>query len=190
MKDSALASFQLLNGLSPTPKTDEMLRQAAMQLASANLGAAKDWAKLQTDDATSQLLWSAIATVMGKDDPQLAVNVALEHVQDPGLRDRALVEIIQRWMQVDVSAAAACAVTLDGDAGIAAANAVSGHWSHISPVNCESWIWTIKSPELKTSAFSAYVDDRILDDRPGMQRLASQLQDPHLLGILQKALDR
>lgn len=190
MSESALTSFLLLNELPPEPKNDEMMRQAAMEFATADLDAAKQWAESQPDAAASELLWSAVATVMSQNQPETAMAAALGRLTDPLVRDRVAVEIVQRWMQKDVQAAADYARNMPGDAGLAAARAVSGYWSGISPESCQSWIWSIPSPDLKASAFSAYVDNRILNDRPGMQRLQAEMADPGLREILESALRR
>ena len=188
--DSALSAFLLLNEFPAGPKMDEMMRQAAMELATADSAAAQQWANSQPDPAASELLWSAVATVMAENTPEDALSAALEHLTDPIVRDRVTLEIVQRWMQNDVSAAASHTLTLNGAAGRAAAHAVAGYWSRANSEQCESWIASITNPELKSSAFSAFVDHRVLVDRVGVERLQAETADPGLRAILDQALGR
>jgi hypothetical protein len=186
--ENPLGAFHLLNELPSTPKSDEMIRQAAMEYATWDPAAALEWANSQNDDSSRELLLSAVYCVQAESQPAAAAAAALKNLQVPAQRDRVVVEILERWVQQDALAAAGFSATLAGATAVAAATAVAGQWVTTDAPACAEWILTLPSPESRASAFTAFVDYQIRHDRTQLEQLSGRLLDPVLSQYLQGAL--
>lgn len=189
MSETPLESFQFLNELPASPRVDEMLRQAAMELATGDPAATVIWAKQQDDENSRELLLSAAYCVQAQTAPEAAAEAALREIHDPVRRERVIVEIAQRWVQQNPRAAAGFVGTLDGSTASDAASAVASQWVASDANACGTWILTLP-PLVAKAAFRAFLDFQLLHDPEGLARMAPAVQDPELRRMLDRRLDK
>lgn len=185
-----LDAFHLLNELPPSPLTDQMLRQTAMEIASQNPTAANDWANQQTDPATRDLLLSAVYCVLAENQPATAATNALKDIQATDQRDQVVVEILARWVQHDAPAAANFANHLTEPLITSAATTITSQWVAKDPNACANWLLTLPSSPARSGAFSTFVNYQIHHDRDQLTLMLPQLTDPALKSILDTALSK
>jgi hypothetical protein len=160
-----------------TPGGEEarrLIAHFAMRMADDDPEAALEWARgleqpVERDDAISR-----IAVVISTSDPQRGASLALEEVPEGLPRNRAVVQIVQRWSQTAPADAATWITSLpDGPARKGAIRNLSTIWSESDGAALSRWVSAHEALAPEVVAGVADSLRLIPDEATRAQRLAS-----------------
>lgn len=187
MEGNPELAVRFLDELPPAPLTDEMLRQAAMEMATRDPDRALDWATRQPDEANRDLLLSAVHLVMAATDPRRAA-AETQAISSSSIRNKVLVEICQRWAQQDRAKAAEFVRSLPVEAAVPAAIQIASAWPDNDLGGCVSWIGTL--PETgRGEVMLTLVSRPTLRDRAALDRLIQSTDRPELASLIRRQAD-
>lgn len=184
MAENPELAVQFIDELPPGPLIDEMLRQAAMELATRSPDRALDWATRQPDEANRDLLLSAVHLVMAATDPRRAA-AETEAITNRPLRFKVLVEICQRWAQQDLATAADFVRSLPKEAAVPAAIQIASSWPDKDLANGVSWVGGL--PEAgRDEVMRTLLSRPSLRDPATLDRLIQSTTAPELVALIRR----
>ena len=119
----------------------KLIAHFAGRLADTDPGQAIEWARGLEDAQERAEAFGRIAVVVSARDPEQAAVLAMAEVPEGIVRDRAVVQIVQRWSQGEPGSAAAWIATLpSGASRTAGVQAVVIAWGQSDPAGLATWI--------------------------------------------------
>ena len=100
-----LVAIGIASELPTSPDTSALIQHAVLQWASISPTEAALWANEIADEALRERLLSHVATVWSERDPLAAASWALADIAPGRAQDDAVIGIVQRWVQIDPTAA-------------------------------------------------------------------------------------
>ena len=119
----------------------------AMRLADEDPGRALEWAReLEHEDERSEAI-GRIAVVVSADDPRRAAGLVMDEMAEGPARDRAVVQVVQRWVRRSPADAAGWIVELPGAAARGAGiKTLTAAWLDADPTGLSGWIGSCERP--------------------------------------------
>jgi hypothetical protein len=105
-RSEPVKALEVASGLAPTPARDDLLVHAISQWGGADPAAAADWAAKVSDASLQQRLVAAVAIAAAERVGPAAATFAANALGAGQEQDRAVVAIVQRWVQNSPQAAA------------------------------------------------------------------------------------
>ncbi|MCW1921049.1 hypothetical protein OKA05_00690 [Luteolibacter arcticus] len=167
-----------------------LIAHFAMRLADTDPEAALEWARGLEQPAERDDALGRVAAVISATDPQRAAALALEEVPEGPLRDRTVVQVVQRWSQSAPADAGKWVAALPaGRARSAALEHLAGTWSAADAPAFAAWASKQEPvlPEVTTAIASSL--RTIRDDAERTKRLAA-FTDPDFRGRIEAELSR
>lgn len=119
----------------------KLVAHFAGRLADVDPAQAIEWAGGLEEAQERAEAFGRIAVVVSARNPEQAAKLAMEEVPEGIVRDRAVVQIVQRWAQGEPGSAAAWIATLpSGAARTAGVQSVVIAWSQSDPAGLATWI--------------------------------------------------
>ena|GEM_PF-4424888 len=156
MASSPRHALQLLAALPPGELTDQMLRQAAMEFATAHPADTLTWARAQPDAESRALILGAVLCAQAAHHPAEAAAAAAE-LPDNRQSDIVLVEIVQRWAQLDAPAAGVFVAAMSGEAAAPAAENLVANWATHDRTASARWAAGLTPGAAKDAAEAAWL---------------------------------
>lgn len=144
--------------LSALPQSDlhaQMMRQAAMEYAEANPEEARRWALHQSDEQTRAMLLGATLCVQASDRPAEAAE-GLGELSGRGDHEVVLMEVIQRWAQVNAVRASVFVANVSGPVSIPAVESLMAAWALRDPEGSFRWASERADLQVREAAIAAW----------------------------------
>jgi hypothetical protein len=106
VRTEPVMAIDLASTSSPTRERDDLLVHSVSQWAGTDSAAAADWAASVPDSSLRQHLLAAVAVASAEQDGAAAATLAVDGLIAGEAQDRAVVSIVQRWVQNSPQAAA------------------------------------------------------------------------------------
>ena len=147
----------------------------AMRLAESDPDAALEWAGALPDEGERSEALGRIAVVISAKDPERAGHLIAEQMPAGAVRDRAVVQVLQRWSQADPSAATEWAGDFSAGAARSAGLKVSlGAWLEKDASAAATWIAARSEESLQADCLQAVAESlRPATPEDRKQRLAA-----------------
>lgn len=160
----------------------------AMRLAETDPARAIEWAK-ELDEGERGEALGRVAVVISAKEPERAAKLIAEHLPAGAPRDRAVVQVLQRWGQSEPAAATEWAGDFDaGEARSAGLKVTIAAWMARDASAAARWIGEREDAALRMEALVGAAEYlRTRGDQPMATRLAA-FEDPEIRGQLEKLL--
>lgn len=157
--DPALAR-EAFAALTPDSESSRrMVGHFAMRLADENPERAIEWARALEQKEERSDAFGRIAVVISATDPAAAAALVSEEMTAGPPRDRAVVQVIQRWSQAaPADAAAWIAAFPQGAARSAGLKAVAAAWLGADPTALAAWVEAREEGPVRTEAVLAVAE--------------------------------
>ena len=156
LQHDARRGLELAAELPVTTERDELLEKGVLEWASSDSTRVVEWVREIPETELRDKLMAAAAIGMSEVHGHEAAGLASSSIQSTGERDRAVVAILQRWVQ---SAPADALEWLgrfpEGDLKRAATRSTVATWGAKNPQATRNWIDGLPSGSLKDWALSA-----------------------------------
>ncbi len=157
--DPALAreAFAALEAGGPAAK--RLVGHFAMRLADTDPDQALEWARgLEQEEERTEAL-GRIAVVVSAEDPKRGATLVSEEMPAGLPRDRAVVQVLQRWAQSGPAEAVEwIAAFPQGEARSAGLRAVAATWIESDPSALATWVESRKDGAVRNEALLAIAD--------------------------------
>lgn len=149
----------------------DLLAAALSDWAAADAVDALAWLDSHRDDVAYAAAQAAVATVMADEHPPEAAAWAVTAIRPGTEQDRAVLGIVQRWVQRDAAAASEWVVELpSGSLQSSAADELVRIWSETDPAGVVSWVSRLTKGALRDSALDSFAR-QIAPEAPEQARL-------------------
>lgn len=168
----------------------KLVAHFAMRMAEDNPETALAWARnLEQAEERNDAL-GCIAAVIAEKDPNQAIDLATGEVEEGPMRNRAMVQVAQRWAQKDPAKAGKWVASLpEGSARRGALINLAKTWSNSDAAAFANWASTQERalPEMPSAV--AAVLRSLPDEEARKERLAT-FNSPAFRGKVQEELDK
>jgi hypothetical protein len=131
----------------------------AMRLAESNPDEALEWALALPEEGERGEALGRIAVVISDKDPERAGRLIAEHVPEGKTRDRAVVQVLQRWSQADPAAAVEWAGDFSAGAARSAGLKVSlAAWLEKDAPAAAAWVGARSEESLRADCLVAVAE--------------------------------
>ena len=152
-----VAALKLASALPSTPERDALLTHAVSQWAKSDSPTAALWAMKVPDPALRQRLVASVAVVMAERGGDSAVTLAMNGLAAVEDQDRAVVAIVQRWVQHSPQAAAAWVAQFpDVPSRDATVQNLLALWITQDAVAAGDWLRDLPAGSLRDAGKDAY----------------------------------
>lgn len=135
----------------------DLISRAAAEWAVTDRDSAVAWAKQIEDEALRQRVTGQVVVASAEQDPAGAATIALQQMPLGEERDRALVSVVQRWVQTDPAVASAWVSEFpEGAVGRDAMDNLVNLWADRDLVASGNWLLTLRAGELRNVGILAY----------------------------------
>lgn len=146
----ARRGLELAADLSATPERDELLEKGVMEWAGADSAQATHWVGQVTDAVLREKLMAAAAIGMAETRSFEAASLAAKSIQSVEDRDRAVVSILQRWVQTEpISALEWLGRFPEGDLKRFATRSTLATWEAMDPEAARAWVHALPPSPMK-----------------------------------------
>lgn len=157
VRSAPLEALRLGIELPPSVAKTELIRRAAAEWAISDCESALEWAKQIEDEDLRQQVTGQMVAAFANQDPVNAAKTALLEMAPGVEQDRAVVSIIQHWVQSDPEGASAWVSQFpDGPLGKDAMENLVNLWSSQDLVASGNWLLSLPPSELQASGVLAY----------------------------------
>lgn len=147
----------LASGTSDPVVRRDLLTSALSNWAAENAADAMAWLESHRDDVVYPAAQAAIVTVMADEHPAQAAALAATAMKPGPERDRAVLGIVQRWVQQDAPAAAGWVGDLpSGSLQSEATGELVRIWAGSDPDGAASWIGQLTKGRLRDAALDSF----------------------------------
>ena len=154
--DLARRAFEKLP--TDSPARQRLAAHFAMRLAESNPDEAIGWAKTLAESERAEAL-GRVAVVISNKEPERAARLIAEEIPAGTPRDRAVVQVLQRWAQAEPAAAAGWTGELPvGAARSAGLKVTLGAWLEKDAPATAAWIEARGDDTLRTECLVAVAD--------------------------------
>jgi len=154
-KENPQTALELGAGLPANPERDQLLDHAVSQFATSDARAATDWVLQIPDPSLRGRLLAAVATAAAEAHPAEAATLVATAIEDSEQQTRAVVAVIQRWVQTAPKDAAAWVEQFpQGPLRHAAAQNLLVIWSLNDRQAANAWLRTL--PEAERAELSGH----------------------------------
>jgi hypothetical protein len=141
-------ALELAAGLPANPERDQLLDHAVSQFATSDARDATDWVLQIPDSSLRNRLLAAVATAAAEAHPAEAAALVATGIEDGEEQTRAVVAVVQRWVQTAPQAAAAWVEQFpQGPLRHAAAQNLLVIWSLNDHQAANTWLRTLPEAE-------------------------------------------
>lgn len=134
-----------------------LILRAAAEWAATDRDNAVEWAKRIEDKGLRQQVTAQIVVASAEADPLSAATMALQQMTPGEEQDRAVVSIVQRWVQTDPELASTWVRGFpDGALGRDAVDNLITLWAARDSVASGKWLLTLPAGELRDTGLLAY----------------------------------
>ena len=135
----------------------DLIRRAAAEWAATDRDNAVAWAQQIKDQGLRQLVTEQIVVASAEADPLSAATIALQQMTPGVEQDRALVSIVQRWVQTDPDLASSWVREFPGgELGRDAIDNLINLWATRDSAASGKWLLTLPAGELRNTGLLAY----------------------------------
>lgn len=168
----------------------KLVAHFAMRMAEDNPETALAWARnLEQAEERNDAL-GRIAAVIAEKDPKQAIDLATGEVEEGPMRNRAMVQVAQRWAQKDPAKAGKWVASLpEGSARRGALINLAKTWSNSDATGFANWASTQENALPEMSSAVAALLRSLPDDAARTERLAT-FSSPAFRGKVQEELDK
>jgi hypothetical protein len=186
-----LAALSLVSTLPPSEERDDMVIHGVSQWAAENPSAASYWAVQIPDEALRQRVLVAIGVAWAGSDSVAAATFALDHLPPGAEQDRAVVSIVQRWVQTSPESAAKWIEQFPAlpVRYIALQNLVA-IWMEQDSASPVNWLRGLPSGTLRDESISVYAQTLAPRSFQSAQIWAAAIEDSSLRALCQQAIGR
>jgi len=135
----------------------DLICRAAAEWAVTDRASAVEWVKQIEDEELRQRVTEQVVVASAEQDPVGAATIALQQMAPGGEQDRAVVSIVQRWVQTDPKDASAWVSGFpEGALGRDAMDNLVNLWADRDLVASGNWLLTLPAGELRNAGILAY----------------------------------
>lgn len=135
----------------------ELIRRAAAEWAGKDRDSAMEWAEQIEDKELRLRVTEQIVVASAEQDPMGAATIALQQMSPGEEQGRAVVSIVQRWVQTDPGVASAWVSGFPESAlGRDAVDNLVNLWANRDLVASGNWLLTLRKGELRNAGILAY----------------------------------
>ena len=135
----------------------DLIQRAAAEWASTDRDSALKWAQQIEDEDLRQRVTEHVAVASAEQDPAGAATIVLQQLSPGEGQDRAVVSIIQRWVQTDPAIASAWVSEFPENAlGRDAMDNLVNLWADRDLVASGNWLLTLREGALRNAGVLAY----------------------------------
>ncbi len=165
---------QALDELPPgSPGARRLIGHFAMRLADDDVEAAVSWAQDFEDPGERAEAFGRLALVLANEDPERAATLVVTEMPAGRPRDRAVVQVVQRWAQQDAPAAGDWISSFPaGAARRAGIRELLNYWLPRRPDDAAAWVHQLGTPELVDEALE------VVAELPARSRELFHARDP------------
>ncbi len=169
-----IEALRLARELPEGPGSADLFVRASGEWAHQDREGAVEWARQIQDINLRQQVFEQIAIVASAKDLQAAANIALHDMAHGAQQDRALVSIVQRWVQEDPAVASSWVSQFPDDSlGQDAAETLVNLWAQADLKASGDWLSSLPPSQLRNRAVLAYSRVLRLTDAPAAERWES-----------------
>lgn len=166
--------IELPEGMAQT----ELIGRAAAEWATKDRDSALEWAKQIEDENLRQQVTGQMVAAFADQDPVRAAHVAQQEMVAGAEQDRAVVTVIQHWVQTDPESASAWVSQFPDDPlGLAAVESLVNLWANQDLVESGKWLLSLPSNALQRSGVLAYARVLMLSDPELARHWVSSVMD-------------
>jgi hypothetical protein len=156
LQHDARRGLELAAELPITTERDELLEKGVLEWASSDPTRVVEWVREIPETGLRDKLMAAAAIGMAETHGHEAAGLVSSSIQSTGERDRAVVAILQRWVQsAPADALEWLARFPESDLKMSATRSAVATWGAKNPQATRSWIDGLPSGSLKEWALSA-----------------------------------
>lgn len=152
-----VAALELASRLPATRERDDLLAHAVSQWAGVDPALASTWAMAEEDPALRQRLVASVAIAVAASDSPAAVVLAVTGLDGGEEQDRAVVSIVQRWVQQAPPGAASWVARFpDLPLREAVVENLLVHWDVRDSAAAAAWVDGLPPGRLRDAAFTVH----------------------------------
>lgn len=157
IRSDPMEALRLARELPEGPLSADLYVRASGEWAHQDRDSAVEWARQIQDMNLRQQVFEQIAIVASAKDLQAAANIALHDMAPGAQQDRALVSIVQRWVQEDPAVASSWVSQFPDDSlGQHAASILIETWATTGLEAAGKWLSTLSPGMLRTQGVQVY----------------------------------
>jgi hypothetical protein len=155
IRTDPLLALNLALEMPPGLDQTELIRRAAAEWAGKDRVNAATWAAKLEDGVVRQRVMEDIAAALADPDPIGAARIVLDGMLPGEAQDRALVSIVQRWVQTDPVSAARWVAGFPADGlGRDAVDNLVSLWAISDSAASEAWLQSLPDGTMRTAGMA------------------------------------
>lgn len=171
-------ALRLAEELPSGAKQDALILRALAEWAATEKQGALKWAEQIKDESLRQSITGQIAVASAETNSAEAANLVLQQMTPGVEQDRALVSIVQRWVQTEPEAAAAWVMDFpEGAIGQDAMDNLVSLWASKDLAAPGKWLLTLEAGKLRNAGILAYSQVLSRTDATAAERWKSLVPD-------------
>jgi hypothetical protein len=165
-------------------KRTNLLRRAAAEWAVSDRERALEWARQIKDSDLRQQVTGQVVAASANHNPAQAAVIALEEMTPGAEQDRALVSIVEHWLQTDPEGASQWVSGFpDNELGQDAVSSLVNGWANRDLEATAEWLSSLPAGALRTNGILAYADVLKRTDPELAKRWKTSLSVPDILAV-------
>jgi hypothetical protein len=186
--DPALSREAFAKLPADSPARSKLAAHFAMRLAETDPAQAIEWAAGLGQGEREEAI-GRVAVVVSTKEPERAAELIAEHLPPGSSRDRAVVQVVQRWIQADPAAAADWIGAFDPGAARGAGLKVAlAGWLDNDPAAAARWIVARADAALRRECLAATAEHLRSAEEPVRARGLAAFSDPEMRRSLENLL--